>query len=196
MRYKWCFYFDICIFNNSSGNTIGPVLILESRFSNIFINNFAKWFIFMIRFIWFQWCTLEASRICTIGIIPLVVLDISYLKVMLRLQKKSLSNRLIFLYNIVHCVNQIGQSTFAYISGALMCTGFILLVACNSIIVCGWNALPTLIYFFVVSADVDTYLIMSQTIPMSINVRNICIKMMRSWSHDVYRIHGCSPYWV
>lgn len=176
---------------------IDPIFIIAEAYFPIVIKyTWTNLLMFLVRYTWQQWCTLEASRLGIIICVSIITLNNSYLKIVHILQQKLLGNRLMFLYNYMHCVNQIGQETGARIMGILMAFGFFLLVICNSVLVCCWNTLPMAIYFLILTFNMNLIVVLSQTLPLVVNVRNISLGMIKSWKHALYTIRGPRSYWI
>ncbi len=196
--------FAICIIG--TGTTWAPLgiylewdpifLVVNSHFPRIFQHKWSAVIVWVIRFCWSHWCILEASRLYVLVLMPTLIVGNSYLAIVSDSKKYALGNRLIHLYSMLHCANQIGQAPFATLIGLLMVSGIIMLVTLNSVIITSWSALPIGVYILCVNIAVIAYFAIFQTIPVLVKSNELCLSMLESWSNSIYKMRGFRLYWA
>lgn len=111
----------------------------------------------------------------------------SYLEIISFFLKVPLCPRLLLWYNNLHCVNQIGQTTLATLSGILMAFGLGIIVVFNSLLIVGWNLLPLTVYLLMAALCVVMYFCLFQTLPIVVRCHDRCNRLIQCWKQNVYK---------
>ncbi len=171
-------------------------LVLNKHFPGLFQNQLSSGTIFIIRYVLSQWCTLEVTRLCILIFIPLMMFGNSYLAIIFRLQNMTLDNKVIHLYNMLHCVNQTGRETIAILGGFMLSVGIIMLVAINSILISSWSLLPIVLDFLCFNLAVVIYFFIFQTLPIVIKCNDLSLNLLNEWNLSINTQKGFRLYWV
>ncbi len=176
---------------------LDPIFVLLNKFCPDFLQNDAyKCIAFFHRCIWLQWCALEASRIYVLLFLPVLATCNSYVTSFIDLHAKPFGNEVIHLYNICHCVYQIGKDTISLIAGLIMALGIMLLVELNSLLICCYYTLPIEVYLLIVCFAAAAYFVLFQTLPLIIKCDYFCTTLINAWKFKIYDVRGCQLFWV
>lgn len=156
-------------------------LLLKSYFPKLFENVLLKISTYIFRFVWQTWCTLEATRVFVIILVPMMTICNSNLEMISTFRKIPLCPRLLlwYNYNTFHCVNQMGQTTFSTLAGVLMTLGLNLLVICNALLIVGWDILPLGVFLLIAALCVVVYFCIFETLPIIVKQHNLCNCMIQ-----------------
>lgn len=158
-------------------------------------NIYTKSLIFIFRYVWQQWCTLEATRIYWTILVASITVCNCFLQIVMKFSKMSLGYQLLLLYQQLLCFYQISQLFVAIVAGKLMGIGIILLVICNALIISGWNILPAGFYFLTVGLGLVVGFCICQTLPIVIKCNELCVSMLGKWKRNIRRMPCFKLYW-
>ncbi len=191
----------------SLGVFLAPCAILGgldpfTQTMNVYCANFInkplfKYIGYFICYVLTQWCTLEATRIYIMILVPIVTLCHLYILHLNLIRQRPLTNATLLLYEELNCVNQIGCNVIALIAGSLMGIGFIIFVFVNWIILKGLGIVPIELYVMIVLMAITSYSVISQSVPLAIKCYTSSSSMICMWS---FKVLGCSTvaekrYW-
>lgn len=149
-------------------------------------NVYYKYTCYLICYMVTQWCTLEASRIFILILVPLLSMFNLFLCHLNIIRKRPIVKTTLLLYEGLNCINQIGSNVIARISASNMGIAFIILVFINWIILKGWSLVPVEIYVMLFCLAILSYAFIFQTIPLAIKCDSTSTEIIRTWSFQVH----------
>lgn len=155
-------------------------------------NSYFKLAGYLICYIVTQWCTLEATRIYILILVPFLSMFYLFVCQLDLLKKRPIIKikTTLLLYEGLNCINQIGSNVIARIAGSLMSIAFFILVFINWILLKGWNLVPVPLYIMICFIAVIIYTVIFQSIPLEIKCNTASIDIIQRW---IFQVSMFSP---
>ncbi len=177
-----------------AGTAMSPILVLSELDPQYLLvqvympSSLRNWYykvpLMILRLVWIQALTLEASRIYLFVCIPTTTVCSIYLRILAVIGKRPLTNRTVTLYNMLQCINQICMKIIATVAGTLMGFGLFIFIIGNWIVIKCWDIFPLNLYCLLVGVLLVVYFILFQTVPLAVKVNQTSANIIRGWKRE------------
>lgn len=150
----------------------------------------------VLKWVWYQWLTLEATRALSVMNVSLIVLCKIYLVCLKSVQEGVIHEQTFHTYRQLHCLTQIGMCPTRQLSGHIMTAGLPMLVFINWVVLKGWPQIPMLLNCLFVVVGLMLYMVLDQTLPLAARCNEWSCNMLQAWKCLLSTRKNNLMYWT